>query len=58
MKVFKLDIGGNPLIATLPYVLETLLSEEENWNIGDTYTIEAVEMTQEEIDKLPEWDGP
>lgn len=59
MKVFRLDLGGNPLIANKEYIIETLATELDELGIGiEPITIEALEMSQNEIDSLPEWDGP
>jgi hypothetical protein len=58
MKVFRYDCGGCPLIAPLDGMLETLRSEMDAMGRGDTFTIEAIEMSQGDIDALPEWDGP
>ena len=58
MKFYKLDVGGNPLIGDASLIAGVLETELENMEVGDTYTVEAVEMTQQEVNDLPEWDGP
>ena len=58
MTYYKLDVGGNPLIDTLDGILETLRGEMEEMGTGQVFTIETIEMTEEEYKALPECDGP
>lgn len=55
-KLKKKDEGY--LIAEGAYILETLRTEfREADTEADEFTLEATEMTQEEVENLPEWDG-
>jgi len=53
---YKVTInGGNS--CTIPHLhdVNSLLEEPE---VGDKFTIEVVNMSKEDFEKLPEWDGP
>jgi|GEM_PF-4136107 len=62
---YRMNIdNGFSLIADAPYIIDVLseelpYSKEEKFvSIPKKVIIESVEMTQEEVDALPEWSGP
>jgi hypothetical protein len=60
MRIYKLRIpeaGGNKWCAFSANARDGLMAEIELLEIGDHLEIEACEMTQEEVDALPEFEG-
>lgn len=63
MKVWAIELfpGANPLyVKSLKEAAEILGIEEasDNHEVGEEIRITIREMSQEEYDSLPEWDGP
>lgn len=63
MKVWAIELfwGANPLyVKSLKEAVEILGIEEasDNYEVDEEIRITVREMTQEEYDSLPEWDGP
>ena len=56
MKVAKimLNSGSEALICEFRYIESTI---EESSEVGDKYTIEIIEMSQEDLDALPDFGG-
>ena len=58
IKLFKVTYDGTYCILyTLDDALTTIKNEMEQDDFFDKIELERVEMTQEEIDALPEFDG-
>ena len=58
MKVAKVEMPDSGACLILPLDSGDVLMEEmKNAEVGDIFTITMVEMSQEELDKLPEFDG-
>lgn len=61
MRVFQVQLyeGSDTYIDTcVENVLAAIEVEMRENDVGAKITIVTKEMTQEEIDALPEWDGP
>ena len=63
MKVWAIELfpGASLLyVKSLQEAAEMLVDEadDDNYEDGDTIEIKVREMSQEEYDNLPEWDGP
>lgn len=63
VKVWAIELfrGANPLcVESLKEAAEILGIEEasDNYEVGEEIRITIREMSQEEYDSLPEWDGP
>lgn len=63
MKVWAIELfpGANPLyVKSLKEAAEILGIEEasDNHEVGEEIRITIREMSREEYDSLPEWDGP
>ena len=66
VKVWEIELfpDANPLyVRNLEEVATMLAVEAEEtsddcYEVGDEIKIKRCEMTQEEFDNLPEWDGP
>lgn len=63
VKVWAIELfrGANPLcVESLKEAAEILGIEEasDNHEVGEEIRITIREMSQEEYDSLPEWDGP
>ena len=59
MKVYEVISAneGSPLIIGSMKQLEDNVGTIEDWEVGETMTIKVIEMSQEDFDNLPEWDG-
>jgi len=58
MKVAKAEMPDSGECLILPLDSGDVLMEEiKNAEVGDRFTITLVEMSQEELDVLPEFDG-
>jgi uncharacterized protein (UPF0179 family) len=57
MKMYKVTVfeGANPCTVSNKGDILTFLDEVK---VGDSIRIDIIEMTQAELDNLPEWDGP
>ncbi|WP_165864866.1 hypothetical protein [Rufibacter latericius] len=57
MKVYKLPIGGSTLyVEDLQGALMHLEPELDNLELGETFVIKVIEMSEEEFAALPEFD--
>ena len=59
MRIWKVnyDKGETTLLLRDLEELKDCLEPLEDIETGDTFTIEAIEMPQGEIDKMGEWEG-
>lgn len=57
MKVFKVHMEGQWCALTHADDVREELAEIENWSPGESIRIEVAEMTQQEFDELPEFQG-
>ena len=59
MKVYEItsENEGSPLIIGSMKQLEDNVGTIGDWEIGEAMTIKVIEMSQEDFDNLPEWDG-
>ena len=58
MKVYYLYLNGDEEPSTYPEnALDGLLEELKSSEAGDWYKVEIAEMTKEEFEKLPEFNG-
>ncbi len=57
IKCLKITCGERWLAATPKIAMECLEMELAEDEVGSSYVVEVVEMTQEELDALPEFDG-
>ena len=55
--VYSLIGCGQGPTCDVPNILLFLEEDINNADIGDVIIVTAGEMTQEELDALPEWDG-
>jgi hypothetical protein len=63
VKVWAIELfsGASLLyVRTLHEATEMMLNEtsDDDYEVGDEIKITVCEMSQEEFDSLPEWDGP
>ncbi len=49
--------SGGYLVADIQYAIECLVPELELAEPGDSFVVKIVEMTQAELEALPEFDG-
>jgi len=52
----KLD-GGGSYVQPITFLDQILSGEIDNMDTGDKLTLEMIELTQEEYEKLPEFTG-
>jgi hypothetical protein len=57
MRVFKMSRGGGYCIFEENNLQTLIVDLQSLGDIGSKFTIEVLEMTQDELDKLPESDG-
>ena len=58
MRVYKIRPIDEPPWLILPSnARDGVMAELESANVGDTFEVAIDEMSQEEIDNLPEFDG-
>lgn len=59
MKVYKLGYLGSTLILTKQELLDFLDFEMDSMNIheGSSFTVQCIDMTKEQLDNLPEFEG-
>ena len=59
MRVYEItsENEGSPLIIGSMKQLEDNVGNIGDWEIGEAMTIKVIEMSQEDFDNLPEWDG-
>jgi hypothetical protein len=55
MKVYNITMNGTTLSVT--ELVDTLHEIENSAEIGDTIEIDVIEMSKEDFDNLPEFDG-
>ena len=56
MKLIKVSNGSNPVYIKSIKEIPEIITDEDFDGLTEI-TLTSTEMTQEEFDKLPEWDG-
>lgn len=56
-KYFAITIDGKRCVTDMHDVAGILIEELRALEVGDSFTVEAIEMTQEEFDGLVEFEG-